>query len=129
MSLRETIELDLRTTLEGDFGLPVILVSPSGTSITKSIADGTVLMGQILYDTFVESLETGAQMVVHKPVVTLRRSALAAIPNPEFEKWGCKIPTTPSSTAATTTFIIERVAEDGGSIGFIRLYLTKAVQS
>jgi len=129
MNLREQIELDLRTTLEGDFGLPVVLVNPSGVSITKSTEDGTVLMGQILYDTMMESLETGAQMVIHKPVVTLRRSALAAIPNVEFEKWGCKIPTTPSTTATTTTFIIERVTEDGGSIGFVRLYLTKAVQS
>lgn len=124
MSIRELIEADLADTLENsaDFGLPVILLDPDG-------AEHGPYYGQILYDTRVTD-EAGIETIMHDPVVTLRRSSLARIPlATEKNEWAVKIPTTPSLTASTETFILGHPSEDGGSIGFIRLYLTKTVQS
>jgi len=120
MGLREVIEADLGETLEGDFALPVVLIAPDGTvdSVT----------GQILYDTLVEDPEDGSQQIVHKPVVTVRRTSLARVPE-AGEDWAVQIPTVPDATASTVTYKLERPSEDGGSIGFIRLYLMKAAQS
>jgi len=128
VNLREQVESDLAITLEGDFKLPVILISPDGETQDKSANDPTAdLVGQVLYDTLIQNPDTGAEMVVHKPVVTLRRSSLSRIPQ-SGEKWVVKIPTTPSYSAAKETFFLERPLEDGGAIGFIRLYLMRAIQ-
>lgn len=122
MSLREQVESDLSFTLEsiGDWGLPVELIDPDGLVYQ--------LNGQILYDTIVTDPETGGEIIVHKPVVTLRRSSLTRVPL-SGEKWAVKIPIEPSLTANKVTFLLERPTEEGGSIGFIRLYLMKAKQS
>lgn len=123
-NLREQIELDLAKTLEdpNGFGLPVLLLAPDGTEYGP-------YYGQVLYDT--RSMDdTGVPVIVHDPVVTLRRSTLERIPLPEEKNtWAVKIPVTPSASASTETFVLGGVSEDGGSIGFIRLYLSKAVQS
>ena len=124
MNLREQAEADLAVSLEDQtagFGLPVELIGPDGTRYTG-------LVGQVLYDTTEVNQETGAPLIVHNPVVTLRRSSLTVVPV-NGEDWACRIPITPSTTAALATFMVEQVSEDGGSIGFIRLYLTRAAQS
>ena len=117
LNLREQAESDLSFTLEGAFGLPVTLIAPDG-----SIQDN--LTGQVLYDTIKVNPETGEEMVVNNPVVSLRRSSLDRIPLPG-EKWIVKIPVDPSTTATLEDFIIDqtRPPEGGRSIGFIRLYL------
>jgi len=124
MNLRELIESDLATTLEdpNGFGLPVLLVDPDGV-------EHGPYYGQVLYDTRgVDDL--GIPISQHMPVVTLRRSSLARVPlATEKERWAVRIPTTPSATATKETFVLGHPSEDGGSIGFIRLYLTKTVQS
>jgi len=122
LNLREQIEADLAESLENpdDYGLPVILISPDG-----EVQD---LNGQVLYDTKRVDPETGLDMIISTPVVTLRRSSLTRIPL-AGEKWAVRIPETPSSTATKTTHAIERAPEEGKSIGFIRLYLKKAVQT
>jgi len=123
MNLREQAELDLATTLEDPalFGQRVELISPAGEVIVAN--------GQILYDS-VASDEAGIQTIVHKPVVTLRRSSLSRIPlNTDRPRWGCKIPISPVLNAPIVTFIVETPHEGGGSIGFVRLYLTRAEQS
>jgi len=122
MNLREQAEADLAATLEdpGDWGLPVILISPDG--------EIQELYGQIVYDTRRFDPEIGMDVVVHQPVVTLRRSSLIRVPA-AGEKWAVRIPELPSSTAAKITHAIERAPEGGKSIGFIRLYLTKAIQA
>jgi hypothetical protein len=121
VNLREQVEADLAASLENpdDFGLPVVLISPDG--------EVQELYGQIVYDTKRFDPETGMDIVIHQPVVTLRRSSLARVPQAR-EKWAVRIPELPSLTAAKTTHAIERAPEGGKSIGFIRLYLTKAVQ-
>ncbi len=120
VNLREQVELDLETTLEGDFGLPVTLVAPDGSS--QSVT------GQVLYDTLTFDPEYGAEVVIHRPVVTVRRSSLTRVPAPG-EAWAVKIPLTPSTSATLVSHMLDRVSEDGGSIGFVRLYLVKAEQS
>lgn len=129
MNLRVQAEADLAVTLEDPdgYGLPVILIAPDGTRYDKSANDPTQdLSGQILYDTTVTEPETGLDIIVHKPVVTLRRSSLARVPVPG-ETWAVRIPETPDPTATKTLHTVERATEEGKAIGFVRLYLTKAV--
>ena len=132
MNIREEIEADLADTLEDyedGYGLPVILINDTGDTQVYSANDPTKLLaGQILYDSRAMNPDTGAEVIDHKPVVTLRRTSLNMIPQ-ENEKWIVKIPITPSRTAPVEDYTIERPSEDGGAIGFIRLYLIKVVQS
>jgi len=94
-----------------------------------SIVNGSMnLVGQIIYDTLVDNPETGQEIVVHKPVVTLRRNSLVRIPE-DGEPWFCEIPIEPKIDAPKFPFIVERPTEEGAAIGFIRLYLVEAAQS
>ena len=122
MNLRVQAEADLAQSLEAadDFGLPIVLVSPDGA--TQEVN------GQILYDTKRVDPDTGLDMIVHQPVVTLRRSSLVRIPA-AGEKWAVRIPEVPDPAAAKTTHAVERAPEEGKSIGFLRLYLTRAIQA
>jgi len=122
-NLRELAESDLATTLESvdEWGLPVELVDPDGVEYTG-------LYGQVLYDSLKDNPETGGQIVVNKPVVTLRRSSLTRVPIPG-ERWAVRIPTTPSTTAALETFLLDEASELGGSLGIVRLYLIRTAQS
>lgn len=119
-NLRQLTEADLANTLEGDFALPVELIGPGGIQN---------LTGQILYDTVSLVPETGETVITNEPIVTLRRSSLNPVPK-DGEKWSIKIPTSPSPTASMENFVIDgdRASEGGASIGFIRLYLRRAVQ-
>lgn len=124
-NIREQIESDLATTLEDPdgFGLPVMLVDPAGVETGP-------YYGQILYNTRKIDEMTGAEIIVKYPVVTLRRSSLSRVPlASEKNRWAVRIPTTPSVSAAKTTFGLGHPSEDGGALGVIRLYLTKLAQS
>jgi hypothetical protein len=130
--IRELIEGDLKETLEGDFGLPVELLNPdTGIWQTESANEpGTLLQGQILYDSIIRDPNTGLDIVVHKPVVSLRRSSLAVVPDATPGKnWAVRIPLEPSASAPKVTFRIGRVTEGGDSIGFVRLYLERIEQA
>lgn len=123
MNLRVQAEADLAVSLEdiNGFGLPVELVSPDGEVIEA--------VGQVLYDSTITN-EMGLETIIHKPVVTLRRSSLSRIPLPtDRPRWACRIPETPSPDADIVTYIVETPMEGGGSIGLIRLYLTRAEQA
>ena len=122
LNLREQAEADLATTLEGEFALPVVLVSP-GDGITQNVN------GQVLYDTVKFNPDTGEQVVVPDPVVVLRLSSLSRIPK-AGETWHVKIPSTPSRTAPLKDFVYssDKPPEGGESLGIIRLYLQKASQ-
>ncbi len=121
MDLRAQIETDLGDTLEGDFGLPVTLISPAGESVT--------VRGQVAYDTREYDPITGAEMIIDLPVVTVRRSSLSTIPA-DGEIWAVKIPSTPSVTGTLETYVLsDRPIKHGRSYGWITLYLTKAEQS
>jgi len=127
--LRERIEADLAVTLEGDYKLPVVLIAPDGARQDKSANDPDAdLVGQIIYDTRVDAPETGGDIIIHKPVVTLRRTSLDRIPK-SGEKWAVEIPTVPQYDAPKEKFFLEVALEDGGAIGFIRLHLMRVKQS
>jgi hypothetical protein len=129
--LRERIELDLRTTLEGRFGLPVELTSPAGVTQIYSKNDPELLLqGQVMYDTTEFNPETGERVVIPEPVVTLRRSSLDTIPQPG-EFWFITIPSKPGESAPKETYVLstDLPPQDGRSLGIVRLYLTKPKQS
>ena len=116
MNIREQIESDLVTTLEGDFGLPVELIDPDGVVYDD-------LVGQVLYDSIDEN-----GIFSGKPVVTLRISSLDRVPI-AGENWAARIPENPSTTDTLVTYILDKPPMHGRSIGFIKLYLTRTVQS
>ena len=134
-SLRERVESDLGTTLEGEWGLPVELTGPDGKEYNTSAnspdpQNPLPLKGQVLYTTVRVNPETGEEMVTASPVIVLRRSSLSRVPKDD-EKWFIKFPKDPSLTAELADFALtpDRATEGGRSIGFIRLYPTKVVQS
>lgn len=124
MNLRAQAEADLAVTLEDEvtgFGMTVELISPDGEVIEA--------VGQVLYDS-IETNDMGLQTIVHKPVVTLRRSSLSRVPlSKDRPRWACRIPISLEPDAETSTYIVENPTEGGGSIGLIRLYLTRAEQA
>ena len=129
MGLRAEIEKDLAETLEdpADYGIPVVLITPTGEVISTSLNKTGPLYGQVLYDS-VKQDEDGMQIIDNKPVVTLRRSSLVRTPQ-SGEVWGVQIPTSPLLNAPIETFLLERAIDGGSSLGIIRLHLTKAAQS
>lgn len=123
MNLRELAEKDLGRSLEGEWSLPVNLIDPDGARY-----DG--LRGQVLFDIVRVNPETGEEVTVQTPVITLRRSTMARIPAPG-ENWIVEIPATPSEAAAKVQHVLSptRPPEGGASIGFIRLYLQAVEQA
>jgi hypothetical protein len=127
-NLRERIEAGLEHTLEGRFGLPVKLLSPDGEKqVYKKGTTDQTLQGQVIYDTMQDNPNTGAEVIVHMPVISVRKSSLDRVPLPG-ERWAFEAPVDPSPTAATQWWLAERPREDGGAIGFIRLYGIKMIQ-
>jgi len=120
VDMRALVESDLEDLLEGDFGLPVTLISPAGESVT--------VMGQVAYDTRRYDPTTGAEMIIDTPVVTVRRSSLPTIPA-DGENWSVRIPSTPTVTGELETYIVETPLQGGRSYGWITLQLTKVSQS
>ena len=134
MNLREQVEKDLSFTLEGDWGLPVELIDPDGNRYANSEnspdpLNPLPLMGQVLYDQLKADPDTGEPITVNNPIVSLRRSSLARVPE-NGERWSVKIPTEPSLTAPLANFVMSAVRPYGGgqSIGFIKLYLQRVEQ-
>lgn len=130
VNLRKRVEADLKTSLEKDWGLPVVLISPDGEIIDTSENSGEALTGQVLYDTVTTNPETAEPVIVNNPIVTLRRSSLSRVPV-SGERWVVKIPVDPDPDANLTEFVISKVRppEGGRSIGFIKLFLQKAKQT
>jgi hypothetical protein len=129
MNLVQQAEIDLVDTLEGDWSAPVILIAPDGTTYDKSANDNTLpLVGQVVYDSIIEDPNTGCQVVVHKPIVTLRKSSLSRVPLPT-ERWVVKIPDSPLAAASIKSYTISRPTEDGSTIGFVQLHLQILEQS
>jgi hypothetical protein len=131
INLRQRAEQDLGKTLEGEFSLPVVLIGPDGITYDTSENTGDPLTGQIIYDTLIDNPQniSGEQIVVSKPVVSLRRSSLARVPL-AGEKWIVQIPVDPTAGAPVGNFQFNptRPPEGGRTLGFIRLYLTRLVQ-
>jgi hypothetical protein len=129
VNIRAQIESDLSFSLESqdDWGMPVEIIDPAtGLIQTQSANDATKLLaGQVLYDRREQDPDTGLEIWVHRPVVTLRVSSLDAIP---VRGWIVRFALSPVEGAPLVSHYIERVPQDGRSIGFIRLYPGKLVQ-
>ena len=116
------------------WGLPVELTGPDGIEIKTSAnspdpENPLQLYGQVLYNTVRQNAE-GEPVVTPLPVIVLRRSSLSRIPQ-DGERWFIKFPKDPSLTAELSDYTLnaDQATEGGRSIGFIRLYPKKAVQS
>lgn len=128
--LRQTIEADLSDTLEGEFASET---SAGVGQVTLIDPDGVVYSGLkslVFYDYRRVSPETGEPVVVHEPVVILRRSSLTRIPL-AGEKWEIRFPVSPRAGAPIASFLLDgkRAPEGGETIGFIRVYPVKVGQA
>lgn len=134
MDLRSLAESDLATTLEGDFGMQIILTSPADVIAHSSNYASATLRGQVLYDSVVENPETGGQVIINKPVISVRRSSLSVLPSDVpsdtnyYKNWFVHIPK--SVTDSTLEhYKIETPPQQGKSIGFMVMFLTRISQS
>jgi hypothetical protein len=125
--LREVIEADLLETLEGEYRLPVVLISPAGQIISTKRGSTADLVGQIIYDARIIDPLSGENKIIHAPTVTVRITSLSVVPAPG-ENWLCRIPISPSYTAAKSDYVIREIT-DGRAFGWVQFHLIKAVQS
>ena len=122
---------DLKKQNLKNWSLPIILQDPDGNTYDKDNETGEDLKAvQILYDRIVENPDTGESITVNEPVIVIARSSLLVIPQPG-ETWSIKFPLDPTDedTLSNYAFTPDRSIEGGGSLGFIRIYPIKLVQS
>lgn len=131
-NLRELAVADMKQYNIADWGLKIELVDPDGTRYDTDDETGNELKAvQVLYDYRKLDPNTGEEITINEPIIVVARSSLARIPI-AGEKWQVKFPNDPSTTdALETDYFIDptRAPEGGRSLGFIRLYPTKKVQS
>lgn len=126
-SLRSLMESDLSTLIEGDFGLPVQLISPDGVEQVYSVNDPeSLLMGQVVYDhvRIPQRPIVGGVVYSSRVCVALRISSLLRVPQAR-EKWVVKIPSTPSEDGAMVSYVMTEAKRGGASGGYILLTLTR----
>ncbi len=131
MRLRTRAIVDLKKQNQRDWGTIVIYQDPDGNTYDKDNETGEDLRTlQTLYDRRVENPDTGEIITIHEPVIVQARSSLSRIPKPG-ETWHIRFPLDPTDedTLSDYTFNIDRSIEGGNSLGFLRIYPTKLVQS
>ena len=131
MNLRQRAADDMKQLNIADWGLPVELTDPDGIKYTLDADTGETLQSvQILYDRRTLNLATGEETVIKEPIVVIARKSLSRIPV-EGEIWHVRMPLDPDPDADLYDFIFSdvRSPEGGQSLGFIRLYLQRVVQS
>jgi len=131
INLREQIVKEVEFTIhESGWELPIKLITPSGEILNNNARTGEQLTGQVIYPALVNSADTGLDLIQKKKCVSLARSSLSQIPTAlDYSRWICFIPETPSVSATLVPHAIEVPTQGGESLGFIRLYLTDAIQS
>ena len=130
-NMRDIVESGLSLTLEdpNGFGNPVYLVDPDGNQHGP-------YYGQVCFNTYAYSGSVSRtdnvsanESVYREPVVVLRRSSLSRVPSDlDDGKWIVKVSDLPFSDGSMVSYVMSRAIESGGSIGFIRLYLTRIDQ-
>ena len=126
INVRSLAEADLRDTIEAEFSVPVVLISPAGERIDRTV-DGRPLSGRVLLSRKEISSDTGEPIIVQSPVVTLRESSLSRVPK-TGEKWYVQIPSGPRTDAPLADYLLDTTAavELGKSLGVINLPLVMA---
>jgi hypothetical protein len=132
-NLRTLAEKDLRDTLEGEFGLPVVLIVGDGASSARydKTTDGRPLVGQVLWSQPTINPDTGEKIAIYAPVVTLRRSSLPRVPK-SGEDWIVLLPEGPADTGVPSVAYRMDPAyavEGGKSLGKVRIPLVAAKQA
>jgi hypothetical protein len=116
-------ESDLGDTIEGEFGVPVKLITPDGKTVDTTV-DDRPLTGKVRWTQPEVNPETGVAVAVPNPVVTLRRSSLSRVPA-TGEAWGVIIPSGPRPDAPPEHFVLDGAyaVEGGRTLGKVRLPL------
>jgi hypothetical protein len=130
-NLRQAIESDLHDSLEGEFKINVVLISPDAEEQNYSLLDpGERLGGRVQYFSVQESPTTGAPIVVDQPIVCLRIASLIRVPQPG-ERWIIKMPVSPrvGATISSWSFNVDKSSMHGTDIGFIKFYPQRMEQS
>lgn len=132
MNLRVKTNEDLEKSLEdiNEWGLPVELIAPDGAHQVNKKGTTDKLTGQVLLNRTEFNPQTGEDITIDDPVVTLRLNSLDRIPV-EGEKWAVRIPETPDPAAPLVTYMLtpDKSMKFNRSIGFVILYLQKVIQS
>jgi len=132
VNLRVQANKDLERSMESenDWGLPVVLIDPDGNTIVTKKDSTDRLSGQVLLNTVEYNPDTGEDIVVNDPVVTLRMASLTRIPE-NGETWVVKIPQTPDPDADLVSYLLspDKAMKFNRSFGFVRMYLQNLDQS
>jgi hypothetical protein len=122
-NIRSLAEKDLQHTLEGEFAMPVVLISPNGEKIDKT-TDNRPLTGRVLQNRKEINFETGEAVIVPLPIVTLRISSLSVVPK-TGEKWFVQIPDGPRPDSPMADYLLDAASavEPDKSLGVINLPL------
>ena len=122
LNVRALAEADLAHTIEGEFASVIVLIGPDGA---KQTVQGRVRLCKARIDT-----ETGEQVVVPDPNVTVRRSSLSPVPA-TGESWYAQIPSGPRADSDTTTYRIDtsRAPQGGGTLGTLKFPLVRVAQT
>jgi len=126
INVRALLEKDLSHTIEGEFAVPVVLVSPQGLRITKAVS-GKPLCGRVLWARKEINPETGEPATVPFPVVTLRESSLLQVPK-TGENWFVQIPQGPSPDSPMEDYLLDTSSVVGSNknLGLVNLPLVMA---
>lgn len=116
-TLRQEMEADLAEILEGDYGQEITLQDP--TTGESTTVQGQDIRGMRMFDP-----DSGMEVFVKTPVVTVRNSRFTTLPR---EGWGCLIRTSLTDTT-TVSYVVDRVAEDGDSFGWTKCFLSLGQQ-
>ena len=124
-SVRSLAEQDLSQVIEGEFAIPVALISPDGERIDKAVS-GKALGGRVLWSHKEISPETGEPYIVHSPVVMLRESSLPRVPK-SGEAWGVIIPEKPQIGAPWKHYLTDEagIVRPNRNMGTVTLFLVE----
>ena len=120
-------EADLSGVIEGEFGLPVTLITPDGATVDKTV-DGKPLTGFVRHSYTDTRQQRGGseKTIINSPVVKLRLSSLSKMPA-TGEKWTVGIPESPRADAALSWYILDanRPVEINRDRGTVKLFLAR----
>lgn len=112
--------LDCKHILESEMRCPLTLIAPDGVKYPNLLCRTLTDSLKINYD--------GIPEVVNQPNITIPLASLERTPL-VGERWIAQINLENDLDGDLTSYYCERSPTKGGSIGFIRMYLTKIEQS
>ncbi len=135
-NLRNLAAADARELNIKDYGMLVEFKGPESTGTTyntDAITGEPLRAVQILSDYRKFDPVAGEEITITEPIVVMARASLERIPLPG-EKWFLRFPLDPDSDITPENgepYVLSnlRSPEGGRSLGLIRFYPTKAIQS